>query len=147
MAMVVAGNPGCSVVGFDMWQADYAGIENPGPAFVREELARLGHNGSLEFVDGNSHETVPAYFAEHPDTFFDLITVDGDHGLEGAAQDLRDVMGHLSIGGVLVFDDTVHPAHPGLAGVWRDVVVSDDRFSAWAYDDVGYGVAVAIRKA
>lgn len=147
MAMVVAGNPGCSVVGFDIWQENYAGIENPGPAFVREELARLGHTGPLELVDGSSHETVPAYFAGHPDAFFDLITVDGDHTLNGAAQDLRDVIAHLSVGGVLVFDDTAHPAHPGLADVWNEVIVKDGRFSAWAYDDVGYGVAVAIRKA
>lgn len=147
LAMVAAGSPACDVVGFDMWQENYAGIENPGPAFVSEELKRLGHTGSLEFVNGNSHQTVPAYFASHPDIFFDLITVDGDHSLEGAAQDLRDVIPHLSLGGILVFDDTVHPAHPGLADVWRDVVVRDGRFSTWEYDDVGYGVAVAIRKA
>jgi len=147
LAMVAAANPHCNIVGFDMWMADYAGIENPGPDFVRAEIEGLGHKGRLEFVDGNSHETVPAYFASHPDAWFDLITVDGDHTPDGAAQDLRDVITRLAVGGVLVFDDIVHPAHAELAGVWREVVGSDPRFSTWMYGDVGYGVAVAVRRA
>ncbi|MHB9002824.1 MAG: class I SAM-dependent methyltransferase [Coriobacteriia bacterium] len=147
MAMVSSASPDCDMVGFDMWMQDYAGIENPGPDFVRGELERLGHQGGLEFIDGDSHTTVPAYFEDHPDAFFDLITVDGDHSPKGAEQDLRDVMPRLSIGGVLVFDDIVHPAHPELAGVWDRVVVSDSRFSSWTYTDIGYGVAVAVRRA
>lgn len=54
MAMVASQVPDCRIVGFDMWVGDYAGMENPGPAHVRDELKRVGYAGSLEFVDGDS---------------------------------------------------------------------------------------------
>lgn len=92
MAMVASQVPDCRIVGFDMWVDYYAGMENPGPARVREELQRVGYAGSLEFVDGDSKETVPAYFAAHPSEYFDLITVDGDHSTDGARRDLQNVI-------------------------------------------------------
>lgn len=138
--------PECDLSLFDMWIAGYAGMENPGPDLVRSELAKVGHRGACEFIDGNSHETLPRYFAANPGVSFDLITVDGDHSDMGAAQDLCDVLPHLAIGGAVVFDDIVHPLHPGLRDVWRDLVVNDPRFSAWSFEDVGYGVGFAIRK-
>jgi predicted O-methyltransferase YrrM len=146
MAIVAAACPGCEIIGFDLWVPDYAGMPNPGPAFVRGELARVGHAGSLELIGGNSHDTVPQYLREHPDAFFDLITVDGDHSRQGAAQDLRDVLPRLKVGGVLVFDDIAHPALPHLDRVWRRVVVADQRFSTWEFSELGYGVALAVRK-
>lgn len=147
MAMVAATCPECDIVGFDIWYADYAGIENPGPAFVREELAQIGHTGSLELIEGDSHETVSAYLSANPDAYFDLVTVDGDHRIEGAEQDLREVIPRMAVGGILVFDDTRHPAHPGLGDLWDRLLGSDERFSTWTYDDVGYGVAIAVRRA
>jgi predicted O-methyltransferase YrrM len=134
------------IVLFDMWMKGYAGMENPGPDFVREELKKVGHQGKAEFIDGNSHVTVKKYFADNPDAYFDLITVDGDHTDPGAAEDLADVLPHLSVGGAIVFDDVCHPVHPGLAEVWRTQVAGDPRFSAWTFADAGYGVGFAIRK-
>jgi predicted O-methyltransferase YrrM len=136
----------CDLVMFDMWVQDYAGMDNPGPSFVVAELDRIGHIGRRNFVDGNSHETLPAYFAAHPDECFDLITVDGDHSPDGAARDLADVLPRLTLGGAIVFDDVCHPLHPELNRVWREMVIEDPRFSSWSCDDVGYGVAFAIRR-
>jgi predicted O-methyltransferase YrrM len=138
--------PDCALALFDMWMPGYAGMENPGPDLVKGELARVGHRGPVEFIDGDSHQTLPAYFTAHPEAAFDIITVDGDHTDEGAAQDLADILPRLKIGGAVVFDDVSHPAHPGLAEVWRDLVAGDRRFSAWTYDEVGFGVGFAIRK-
>ena len=146
MAMVASACPECEIVGFDMWSKDYAGIENPGQDFVLKELTRLGYRGKVEFVSGNSHQTVPAYLKQHKDLYFDLITVDGDHTDSGAARDLRDVMPRLKIGGILVFDDITHPKHPNLSKIWSKCVMSDPRFSCWEYRELGYGVALAIRK-
>ena len=129
-----------------MWIDDYAGMENPGPDHVRSELEKVGHRGKLELIDGNSHSVVPALFRERPELSFDLITVDGDHSVKGAAQDLEDVLPRLNIGGVLVFDDTRHPAHPELHDVWHSVVGSQRRYATWEFDDVGYGVALAVRR-
>jgi hypothetical protein len=40
-----------------------------------------------------------------PPESFDLITVDGDHSLIGAWQDLYDVFPHVRVGGAILFDD------------------------------------------
>ncbi|MFZ5910089.1 MAG: class I SAM-dependent methyltransferase [Chloroflexota bacterium] len=147
MAMVAAKRTECNIVGIDMWEnTNYAGMPNPGPNFVEAELSRLGYKGQLKLIVGDSHQVLPAYFSKHPDLFFDLITVDGDHSEKGAEQDLRDVVPHLKVGGILVFDDISHPAHPYLAQVWHDVIESDACFSSWQYSELGYGVTLAIRK-
>jgi predicted O-methyltransferase YrrM len=146
VAAVASRNNDCSLVLLDMWIEDYAGMKNPGAAFVREELVRVGHKGPVRFVNGDSHKTLPALFRENPHLTFDLITVDGDHETQGAIQDLCDVLPRLNRGGCIVFDDVCHPLHPGLADVWQDLVVKDSRFSSFTYTDAGYGVGFAIRK-
>jgi predicted O-methyltransferase YrrM len=138
--------PAVDIAMFDMWIEDYAGMHNPGPEFVLSELNAVGHTGKAEFFNGNSHKTLPEYFRAHPDAGFDMITVDGDHTNLGAAQDIADVIPHVSIGGALIFDDVCHPKLLGLGDVWRRMVVENRRFSAWTYNDVGYGVGFAIRK-
>lgn len=146
MAIVAARAPKCLIIGVDMWQPNYAGMENPGPDHVRAELAKVGFAGDLELLTGDSHRVLPRLFSQRPDLTFDLITVDGDHSPRGAARDLRDVLPRLRIGGVLVFDDISHPHHPKLLEIWRRVVVAERRYSTWHFDDVGYGVAVAVRR-
>ncbi|MBL8631531.1 MAG: class I SAM-dependent methyltransferase [Rhodospirillaceae bacterium] len=131
---------------FDMWMANYAGMENPGPDFVKNELKKIGHKGPASFTDGDSHKTIPAFFTKNADAYLDIITVDGDHSEAGAAQDLCDVLPRLAIGGAVVFDDISHPAHPELNGVWKALVENDDRFSTFSYREAGYGVGFAIRK-
>ncbi len=116
---VVAGCASVDIYAFDMWQEGYANSENPGPALVKAELARFGHTGHLTCIDGDSHKRVPEFMATNPDLTFDLITVDGDHSIEGAMDDLRNVIPRLRVGGVLVFDDTANPYCPGLMAVWE----------------------------
>lgn len=146
MAMVAAARPQASLVGFDLWQKDYAGMENPGPDFVAAELARVGFSGKLTLVSGDSHQAVPRFFADNAEAYFDMITVDGDHSEEGAAQDLQVVLPRLRIGGVVVFDDIVHPAHAYLRAVWQREVKSLANFSSYEFSDLGYGVAFAVKK-
>lgn len=146
MAIVAAGAPNCSITGVDIWQPGYAGMENPGPEHVRAELAKVGFAGRLELITGDSHRELPRLFSRRPDLSFDLITVDGDHSYRGAARDLHNVLPRLRIGGALVFDDISHPTHPKLGRVWQRKVGADPRYSTWEFDDVGYGVAVAVRR-
>jgi predicted O-methyltransferase YrrM len=143
---VASVRPGIDIAMFDMWVANYAGMENPGEAHVHSELDRFGHKGKREFINGNSHMTLKQYFADHPEAYFDMITVDGDHSNLGAAEDIADVLPRLSIGGALVFDDTCNPNVAGLGAVWKRMVADNPRFAAYTYSDVGYGVGVAIRK-
>jgi predicted O-methyltransferase YrrM len=146
MAMVVSQAPKCDVVGFDLWITDYAGMKNPGEEFVRKEIKRIGHMGSAQFVAGDSSKTIPQFFKEHPDQQYDLITVDGDHSVEGARRDILNVIEHVKVGGALVFDDTANQSHPGLSELWNEQVGGDPRFAVHTFNEVGFGVGFAIRK-
>lgn len=146
MAMVASQAPCCRIAGFDLWMDNYAGMENPGGDFVCTELERVGFQGKVEFLDGDSKQTVPQYVQAHPDTYFDLVTVDGDHSLEGARADLNNVIPRLKVGGALVFDDVSHQEHPYLGKLWDEFIARDLRFASWSFKEVGFGVAFAIRK-
>jgi len=134
--------PECAIYGFDLWE-HYAGAENPGPEFVRSELALVGHTGPVELVPGDSSRTVPAFMQAQPDLFFDLINVDGDHSVNGASRDIANVLPRLKVGGILVFDDIVRSL--SLRTVWDRLVRRDSRFATWEHTDDGDGVAAAIR--
>lgn len=146
LGMVASAHVPVNIVGFDMWQKDYAGMSNPGPDFVASELKALGHTGALELVSGDSHQTVPAYLKAHPGLEFDLITVDGDHSDEGALADLETVIPRLAVGGILVFDDVAHPTHPNLLKVWRKAIQGAPfQVSTSEFTSLGYGVALGLR--
>jgi predicted O-methyltransferase YrrM len=142
-AVVAATCPGCDIYGFDLWEGEYAGADNPGPDLVRTELRAVGHTGELTLVVGDSAQTVPAFLTQHPQLFFELITVDGDHSVLAAARDLTNTLPRLKVGGILVFDDIC--SAPLLQSVWRRIVQRDRRFVTWEFTDAGYGVAAAIR--
>lgn len=121
MAQVIVESPATHCFGFDMWIPDYSGVENPGPEFVLNEFRRLGAQQLPVFIKGNSHETLPAFWAnpQNPQSF-DLIFIDGDHSYEGAKQDLDLAFAHLAPGGALLFDDISHPSHLELYPLWNE---------------------------
>ena len=145
MAMVLTQSPACEAVGFDMWVENYAGLNNPGKEFVATQLRGVGFDRVVEFVDGDSARTVPEYFRRHPDSYFDLITVDGDHSARGALLDLAHVLPRVSGGGAVVFGDVNNPSHRELRGVWQQTMHEHPEFSGWMFDEVGFGVAFAVR--
>jgi len=144
-AVVGAISSDCAIYGFDLWLPGYANAPNPGPDFVRGELRAAGHAGEVTLVSGDSKKTVPAFLREHPGLFFDLITVDGDHSVAGAARDLANVLPRLKIGGVIVFDDVC--SAPSLLRVWGRFVKDDARYRSWEFTEAGAGIAAAIRVA
>jgi predicted O-methyltransferase YrrM len=145
VGVVVERAPQADVYGFDLWIPNYADMPNPGASFVRDELRRLNHSGGLTLIEGDSKETLPAFLAEHSDLTFDLITVDGDHSLEGARADLLNALPRLRRGGVIVMDDVAHPQHPELKQCWSECVECDPRFESAMYTDLGFGIAFAVR--
>lgn len=142
-AIVAATCPQCAIYGFDLWLPGYANDANPGPDFVRGELRAVGYRGDVTLISGDSKRTVPAFLRDHPELFLDLITVDGDHSVAGAAADLVNVLPRLKVGGIVVFDDIC--AAPLLTHVWRSLVEKDSRYVTWEFTDAGYGIAAAIR--
>lgn len=145
VSTVVKASPHTNVFAFDIWQHNYAGMKNPGPEFVKNETQKHGHLAEIQFINGNSHETLPSFFKSNIGLKFDLITVDGDHTLNGALQDLRDVLPFLSLGGCIVFDDICHPQHMYLFDVWKQALSEHDGISSFEYIEAGYGVAFGIK--
>ena len=146
MSVFASQSKSANIYGFDMWIPDYAGSENPGETLVREELNKFGYQGKLTLIDGDSKKTIPKFFRQNQDLYFDLITVDGDHSIGGAKQDIINVIERLKIGGVLVFDDISSQEHPYLNKLWNKLIKKSDRFYSYEYSDLGLGVAFAIRK-
>lgn len=142
-AVMASVAPDCDIYGFDLWIENYAGTDNPGPEFVRGELARVGHRGALSLVSGSSRVTLPAFLGAHPDLFFDVVTIDGDKSIPGIASDFAHSLPRLRVGGVVIFDDI--PAKPVLRRVWDTVVGHDRRYAAWEFQSGDHGVAAAIR--
>jgi predicted O-methyltransferase YrrM len=146
LAMVSAVAPDAHLIGFDLWIENYAGMQNPGADFVESQLRRLGHRGRIDLIAGDSATTVPGFFAQRPDVYPEIITVDGDHTEAGARRDLMHVAPHVPIGGALVFDDISNPSHPELRAVWDETIAATPRFAGWAFDEIGFGVAFAVRR-
>lgn len=173
MAMVATQSPETRIYGFDGWIKGYAGMGNPGPSFVQSEMKRVGYRQRVAFVSGNSHDTLPEFFLGPPtlleewgwkkrDREFDLITVDGDHSLLGAFQDLMDVMPHCRVGGIVLFDDIAPDAaidpkalakergrdpHKwrDLLGVWHAIQKNFPNFRYFEFTKDSPGVALAVR--
>jgi predicted O-methyltransferase YrrM len=146
MAMVASQRPRCDIAGFDLWIENYAGMANPGEDLVRDQLRRVAYQGAADFIAGDSKTTIPAYFRSHPDRFYDLVTVDGNHSRRGASADIVNVIPRLRCGGALVFDDICNPAHRDLEDVWQRLVVKSERFAAYSFTELGFGVGFAIKK-
>ncbi|MGK7900468.1 MAG: class I SAM-dependent methyltransferase, partial [Hormoscilla sp.] len=145
LAQVLVESPETKAYGFDMWIENYAGVENPGSEFVVSELKKLGVNNLPTLIQGNSHETLPSFFAnpENPQEL-DLINIDGDHSYVGAKMDLDIAFAHLAPGGAVVFDDIRHHAHPELGGLWNEYK-SKYKDYIFIEDSYGTGTGVAFK--
>ena len=146
LCMIASQCKDLEIFGFDMWIPGYVGVDNPGKEFVINELKKVEYSGKISFIDGDSKKTIPKFFNDNPNLYFDVITVDGDHSLMGATKDLRNVRDHLKIGGIIIFDDISSHEHPYLKKVWEKEIKSLNNFYTWEFDDLGLGIAFAIRK-
>jgi predicted O-methyltransferase YrrM len=136
------------IYGFDLWIPDYAGEANPGIEFIKKELKKVNFTGRANFFSGDSKQTIPMFFRQTSSPRdIDLTFVDGDHSDAGARTDLVNVVGHVSVGGLLVFDDITHPSHSGLRGVWHDLMDHRPNFELRESTKYEYGWAIAQRTA
>jgi predicted O-methyltransferase YrrM len=134
------------IYSFDLWIHDYAGEANPGPDLIKKELEKFNFKGNAHFFVGDSKKIIPAFFQNplYPKEI-DLIFVDGDHSDDGARTDLLNVVDHLSVGGLLVFDDITHPLHSTLYGVWHNLMDNRPNFELRESTKHEYGWAIALR--
>jgi predicted O-methyltransferase YrrM len=130
---------------FDLWVDNYAGEPNPGPNFVLNEFNKVNPSNSIiQFITGDSAITIPQFLM--PNKLIDMIFVDGDHSSNGASIDLRNVINHIPIGGLLVFDDIACPQCPTLLNVWREFIKNYKNFEPFENRDCLNGWALAIRR-
>ncbi|MEX1253747.1 MAG: class I SAM-dependent methyltransferase [Dehalococcoidia bacterium] len=141
-AVVAALRPDCAIHGFDLWQEVYFADPNLGPDFVRDELRRAGHRGAVELVSGSSAETVPAFLREHPDLYFDIVTIDGAKAFDIVASDYANTLPRVKVGGIVITDDLAYA--PALGRIWHELVGRSGRFIAAPFSGAG-GVSAAIR--
>lgn len=107
---LLSANPDIQVVSFEI--AEHYDVQL---AKYRIDAAFPGRH---TLVPGDSRETVPAW--EWP--LFDLMFVDGGHDYEEAAADLRNSLGVVRAGGLIMIDDLT-PWKPWGAGpvmAWRE---------------------------
>ena len=120
LALVFSASPNSEIWGFDIWNSEYAGETNPGIEYVIREMMKFGDVSKINLIKGDSRKTIPEFFNDPANPqMFDLILIDGDHHFEGALTDLRNVINHLSPGGILVFDDFLNESCPRLMEVWN----------------------------
>jgi hypothetical protein len=115
LAQVMAATPEVQAYVFDMWVEDYAEAKQGSPEYIRAKMKEVlgpDHEPKIEFISGNSHDTLPEFFdgsidlqSGPPPQVFDLITVDGDHAPVGAWWDLYDLFPRVKVGGAILFDD------------------------------------------
>lgn len=122
----------------DTWGGEYGGEAYGGPQHIHRLLHTLGYRQPVQFLNGNSHDLLKTVRET-----FDLILVDGDHSAAGARQDLDECWPLLQSGGLLVFDDLMHPSHPELFEVWRQFYTTTP--DAWmVYEDVAHPMGVGV---
>lgn len=144
-AVVAAVCPESEIYGFDLWPDDYAGASMAGPDFVRSQLQAVGHAGPVTLIGGDSLNTLPDFLRQHPELYFDLITIDGVKTINGASSDFAHALSRLKVGGIVVTDDT--NLSPRLSRIWNTVIRQDTRYVSWEFGEGTIGVAAAIRVA
>lgn len=148
MSMVLSQSPQTQCIGFDEWPPVYAPIEGWPHIPATEELVRaqLQDFGtpSLEFIKGDSKQTLPEFFKARPLFRCDLFFVDGEHSDAGARSDL-DIA--FQVADVVLFDDICHPSHPELRKAWSDTYRRYEHDYPLQYLDTwNVGTAVAFHK-
>lgn len=79
---------------------------------LQEKLNPIAHLKKYELVRGNAMETIPSYFAKHPETIVSLAFFDFDI-YEPTRIALEAVKPHLCKGSILVFDELCDDVFPG----------------------------------
>jgi predicted O-methyltransferase YrrM len=110
------------IVAMDIWTGSYASFPNF-LEYTQQQLLsfqdKKGRISIIEYIQGDSHKELKKLIDQN--RTFDLITVDGDHSLEGAREDIEDALHLLSARGAIVFDDIIHPSHKYLLGLVYEI--------------------------
>lgn len=125
----------------DLWGTDYGGSGRGSHAHIDRLLAEMLCVGDVEYLDGDSRQTVPTIRRT-----FDLVLVDGDHSRDGAMADLENTWPLVAPGGALAFHDITHPAHPDLQETFDTFRSQAAGVKSWRLIVEPYGVGVMVKR-
>ena len=123
----------------DDWGVGSGGAGHGNPDHV---VKRFGPDWMkrILILSGNSHEIVPRITHK-----FDVIFVDGDHSPDGCLNDMNNCLRLLSANGVMLVDDTDHPAHTYIRKLTADFAAANNL--TITYHALQFGCAELRRKA
>ena len=115
LAFLSAG-PDVHVVSFDIGCHD---VVNHAKEFVDSN-----YPGRHELILGDSTWSVPAYRAQHPETSFDIIFIDGGHDYEKVSEDISNMRAFSHPGTSVVIDDLTPwlPWGEGPTRAWTEAI-------------------------
>ncbi len=96
----------------------------------------------IQFVIGQSQETLPIWRRQNPNIKFDYILVDGGHAYEDEKIDMEHSAEMIAPGGVLLMDDLVAPH---LHKLWNEFKASKGNEFLYAESFAWKGVGMAVR--
>ena len=134
-------NPKLNATAADIWSCGVYGDEENTQKLFEQTVSKLKPDIKFFVVNGDSKLTLPKLLSQGKK--YDLIVVDGDHDSEPSAIDLQNADNLLDDGGMIIFDDVVHPLYPGLKQVWDDFKAKrplwDFHYFEWN-DGTGIGI-------
>lgn len=90
----------------DDWGKSYSGTGRGSHRHIRYMLEPYSIP-AIAWMDGDSKETLPLLWRYH--SYFDMITVDGDHSEIGFIADLVNSWALVKKGGYIICDDLIQP--------------------------------------
>ena len=126
----------------DTWGDLYGGTARGGPGHITKLMMGYSVPVDIQYLNGDSKELVPDLDEE-----FDLITVDGDHSFLGCLTDMENSWKLLAVGGSMVVDDLMHPAHLYIEDCVRGFVKAHADCKLGGGSMEGHGVAVLLKEA
>ena len=105
-------SPHSRYIGFDLFEdataetdrAEFNVKKHHAVREVQKKLASVGMDAEL--VKGNTRETLPRWIEANGGVEVDLAFIDGGHSVETIAEDFRNILSIVTIGGgTIIFDD------------------------------------------
>lgn len=127
----------------DTWGSTYGGTGRGNANHIKKLLKEVGFEGKLMIFNESSHVALPKITCKR----FDLINIDGDHSYNGALTDLRNAWKLLNPGGILVFDDIIHPDHKYLEDCINNFIKETSDALVLKFDNTHDNGVVALTKA
>ena len=126
----------------DIWGSNWGGTGRGSHHHIESLLLSLGYTGEINFLNGDSKQTIPTLHSTHRN-YFDLILVDGDHSYEGGMIDLVNVLPLCKSGGTILFHDITHHAHLYLEACF-DTFVNNHIESIQSSEKIKYSLGIGV---